>query len=116
MSGSMASLGAATGAAVGSQIAKAACEQIPIIGGLVSPLAQATASMNGAGLGALVGGVTAQNVPNASGMAKGFNNSDMAKALRNSCTRRNTSASPRMVERQNRLLDSTPNANVFNKM
>ena len=40
VSGSMASLGAATGAVVGSQIAKTACEQIPIIGGLVSPLAQ----------------------------------------------------------------------------
>ena len=116
MSSSLAFLGAATGAVVANQIAKSTCEQIPIVGGLVSPLAQATASINGAGMGALVGGVTAQNVPSFTDMANGFNNSDMARSLKSSCTRRNRSASPRMVTRQNRLPETGPNANGFEEV
>jgi hypothetical protein len=115
MSSSLASLGAATGAVVANQIAKSACEQIPIVGGLVSPLAQATASMNGAGMGALVGGITAQNVPSFTDMAKGFNNSDMARAMKSSCTRRNRSASPRMVQGPNRGLSSEGSKQVQNQ-
>ena len=101
VTGAGAAAGAAAGGALAAEAARQACHSIPLVGSIVSPVVEAMAGTNGATIGAICGAAAAQSMPPMADVVCSISESDLAKAVKRSCSRRS--------QRSNATNNSTQN-------
>ena len=111
--GAGAAAGAAMGGAVASEMAGAACSGIPLVGGIIAPAVQAIAGAHGTALGAVVGATAAQSLPPLGDVMRAASESDLAEAMRRSCSRRSSRSQTPATTVPRRLTPPRPQLKIL---